>query len=362
LISSQKKETVSSTRIELQAIIYLWIKIDLMKKLLLFGIALVLLHSCAFKPGSSYSTSMPPAPDYSMPKFWAALPTKTDMADRAPKGLSDGQGVAKTDVFFLHPTTYIGKGHTWNASLQSEELNTRTDETTILYQASIFNAAGRVYAPRYRQAHLKSFSTTDKLSAKAALDLAYADLRDAFQYYLDHYNNGRPIIIAGHSQGALHAIHLLKEFFDGKPLQQQLVAAYVVGWPVLKDEFSNLTPCESPNQIGCVCSWRTFKLGYVPPKYPTGDSISVVNPLTWNTDRQLVPKEENHGSVLRKFDQVYYKLVDAQIHEGILWADKPRFPGSFLFTRKNYHIADLNFYYFNVRENAVARAEAFLGK
>ncbi len=331
-----------------------------MKNLLLLSCTLFFLQSCAFKPGTFSSTSVPSAPDYSKAEYWAALPSVNDMADRIPQGYSDSQMVAMADVFFLHPTTYLGKGGTWNAPLSSEKLNRKTDETTILYQASIFNGAGRVFAPRYRQAHLKSFYTDDKNAAKDALDLAYQDIKHAFQYYLDHENHGRPIILASHSQGALHAINLLKEFFDGKGLQQQLVVAYIVGWPVLKEEFESLRPCELPEQTGCICSWRTFKHGYLPPKYPTGDSILVTNPLTWTIDNSIAPKEKNLGAVLKGFDKIHFHLVDAQIHEGVLWAHKPKFPGSFLFTRKNYHIADLNFYYLNVRENAERRANSFL--
>ncbi len=339
---------------------YLWAKMTQMKNLSLFWLALLFLQSCAFRPGTFTPTSVPSAPDYSKAEYWAALPAVDDMADRTPQGYADGQMAALADVFFLHPTTYLGKGSTWNAPLESEKINRKTDETAILYQASIFNGAGRVFAPRYRQAHLKSFYTDDKPAAKEALDLAYHDIKRAFQYYLDHENGGRPIIIASHSQGALHAIKLLKDFFDGKELQQRLVVAYVVGWPVLKEEFESLQPCESPDQTGCICSWRTFKYGYMPPKYPTGDSILVTNPLTWTTDSAFAPKEKNLGAVLKDFDKIYFRLVDAQVHDGLLWAHKPKFPGSFLFTRKNYHIADLNFYYLNVRENAEYRASSFL--
>ncbi|HMQ90554.1 MAG TPA: hypothetical protein PKB07_23295, partial [Flavilitoribacter sp.] len=61
-----------------------------------------------------------------------------------------------------------------------------------------------------------------------------------------------------------------------------------------------------------------------------------------------------------KFSRVIPEVTDAQIHEGILWASKPKFPGSFLITRKNYHIGDYNLYYLNVRENAAERVAAFM--
>ena len=332
------------------------------KSFLLLCVGHLFFSSCAFRPGAYSPTSVPPAPDYSMAKNWAALPEKNDPADRVPdeEGLTDRQAEAPADVFFLHPTTYTRKGIGWNASLHDKKLNQKTDQTTILYQASLFNGSGRVYAPRYRQAHLLSFYTKDKKAAQAALDTAYHDVRNAFSYYLEHYNNGRPVIIAAHSQGARHAKILLKEFFDGRPLQQQLVAAYVVGWPVLKSEFENIPVCARPDQTGCICSWRTFKYGYEPPSFPKGDSIVVVNPLSWDTATVLVPKTVNKGAVLRNFDKVLPGIADARVHNGLLWAHKPRFPGSFLFSRKNYHIVDLNLYYLDVRENARRRVESYL--
>ena len=283
------------------------------------------------------------------------------MADQVPKGvLVTPQEDAQADVFFIHPTTYTGKADNWNASVEDVKLNEKTDETTILYQASIFNASGKVYAPRYRQAHLSTFRSEDKAAATQALQLAYQDVKRAFQYYLDHYNDKRPIIIAAHSQGALHAKKILQEFFDGQDLQRRLVVAYVVGWPVYKNDFKNIPVCNAPEDTGCICSWRTFKSGYMPTSYfPLGDTILVTNPLSWETNNTHVPKEQNSGAVLRKFNKVFYQIVDAQINNGILWANKPKFPGSFLFSRENYHIADFNFYYINVRENAQRRVSAF---
>ncbi|MEZ4956855.1 MAG: DUF3089 domain-containing protein [Saprospiraceae bacterium] len=329
-------------------------------KFILFFSTLLMCPSCAFKPSAFTSTSVPSAPDYSLSSSWAALPEIEDMADKVPNNsLKDNQSTAQVDVFFLHPTTFTGKANNWNASLGDAKLNEKTDQTTILYQASIFNGAGKVYAPRYRQGHLASFYSEDKTSSKAALDVAYEDLKTAFEYYLKHYNNNRPIIIAAHSQGALHAKKLLQDFFDGMALQRRLVAAYVVGWPIVDNDFKNIPPCKTPDQTGCVCSWRTFKYGYIPPTYLVGDSIVVTNPLSWMTGEELVPKENHKGAVLKNFNKIFPQILDAQVSNGILWAHKPKFPGSFLFNRKNYHIADFNFYYLDVRENAQRRVAAF---
>lgn len=306
-----------------------------------------------------------PVVDYSNLKNWAAHPEKEDPADRIPgqNQLSD-QSDLKADVFFIHPTIYskLRGAKYWTPSLEDDELNSSVDESTILYQASAFNQAGRVFAPRYRQAHIHAYSVKDDGNAKEAFRIAYEDVKNAFEYYLKHYNNGRPIIIAGHSQGTTHGGPLVKEFFDGKPLQKQFVAAYLLGMPVPKNYFSQITPCEDKNETGCFISWRTFKKGHMPSRIPTGDSILVTNPLSWKTDEVFIPKSENIGGVVLNFEEVLPNLADAQVKNGILWTSKPKFPWSFLYTRKNYHIADVNFYYMNIQQNAVNRVKAFLTK
>ena len=179
---------------------------------------MIFLQSCStYKmTKGAVQSKVPSAPDYVDLKYWAAHPEKKDMADSLPaqSNFKDEQATAEVDVFFLHPTT-LTKGGGWNGDLTDEALNKKTDGSTILYQASIFNAAGRVYAPRYRQAHYVCYLTKDTASAKAAFELAYQDLKAAFVYYLENWNKGRPIIIAAHSQGTQHAKRLMKEFFDG---------------------------------------------------------------------------------------------------------------------------------------------------
>ncbi|MEL7020478.1 MAG: DUF3089 domain-containing protein [Bacteroidota bacterium] len=324
--------------------------------------------SCAttVQPVGTYpSQQRPTAPDYSNPDHWAALPTKSDAADRTPGNLIDEQETAAVDVFFMYPTIYDGseKYQTqWNAPIDNAVFNQAVEGSTIQFQASAFNAAGRIYAPRYRQAHINAYYNADTTSAQAAFELAYQDLKTAFQYYLDNYNEGRPIIIAAHSQGTTHGKRLMRDFFDGKPLQQQLVAAYLVGIPVAKDYFEHLPICEYSTQTGCFVTWRTWKRGILPADHQPNNNIAVTNPLTWTIDEAYAPEAMHEGGVLYKFEKIYPNLTDAEIHDGILWANKPQFFGSLFFTRDNYHIGDYNLYYLNVRTNAQARTSAFLNK
>lgn len=328
--------------------------------------SVILATSCSRNyPGIEAYEISADTPDYHNLAYWASHPGKKDYGDNIPSKASDKSFEQyPIDVFFIHPTTYTRKrsgADRWNASLTDQELNKKTDESTILYQASIFNGTGRLFAPRYRQAHITSFFRTEGGPGKAALDLAYEDVKEAFSTYLESQNQGRPFIIASHSQGTFHAKRLIAEFVDGKPLQDQLVAAYLVGIPVEKDLFDNIEVCSKPEQTRCFCSWRTFRSGFIPSSfYPAGDHIAVTNPVTWTVDKAKVPKEAHQGAVLRNFNKIFSGIVSAQIHEGLLWIDKPKFPWSFLFTRKNYHIADLNFFYIDVRENSKVRAMNYL--
>jgi hypothetical protein len=307
-----------------------------------------------------------PAPDYADGASWAALPTRHDSAHATPRrtALRDEQASAAADVFFIHPTTYFWRA-AWNADVANCRLNRYTDKSTIRKQATVFNAAARIYAPRYRQATLYSFfDSTANTSGRRALDLAYADVRRAFEYYLAHYNHGRPIIIAGHSQGTDHATRLLHEFFDTNPtLRRQLVAAYLIGFKVKPQEYQTIRPCQDSLETGCFIAYNSVATGNdFPPFHP----YAVTNPLTWTTDTLLAPARLNQGGVSQRFKRIDPQVTDARIHQGLLWVTPPRpagyprflLPGEWIL-RHSYHIADYNLFYLNLRTNAKARVGAW---
>ncbi|MES2519749.1 MAG: DUF3089 domain-containing protein [Bacteroidota bacterium] len=335
----------------------------------IFFIIIVSLSGCSKTPyqlkGHFTEKLIPSAPDYSKIENWAALPTKNDQADKIPlkSDLKDGQSDAKADVFFLHPTIFTGQPETqyeWNADVNDAKMNESVDNSTILNQATVFNGSGKIYAPRYRQAHYHAFVTADKDDKKKSLDIAYSDIKAAFEYYLKNYNQGRPIVIASHSQGTVHATRLMKEYFDKKPLQSQFVAAYLVGITTQPNVFESIKPCKSGDETGCFVSWNTYSKDYYPKWHSAGLNTAVsTNPLTWTLDSSYAPATLNKGGVGLKFT-MYPNLVDAQNHEGMLWINKPNIAGSFLLKTKIWHRADINFYYMNIRENAAIRIENFL--
>jgi Protein of unknown function (DUF3089) len=336
----------------------------------LFALFFILLFSSCSSKYQSYKTqyqfkSKNGSPDYSSLDYWAAHPWKWDPSDSVPAPLRNEIRDSSVDVFFLHPTTYTKKMKMRgpNAEIDNDLINAKTDYSTILYQASVFNQQSRVFAPRYRQAHIKEFFIKDEETKTKAFELAYTDVKEAFKYYLQHWNNGRPIIIASHSQGSLLAERLLKDFFQDKPLMNKLVVAYIIGWPIPKEYFSSLKMCSDSLSTGCICSWRTLQKGYIPfyLKNEHGNSY-VTNPLTWTTGDEYASKKLNKGSVLRKFNKIYKETADAQVSNGLLYIKKPKFPWSFLYVSRNYHIADINLYYMNIRENLRQRIAMYWKK
>lgn len=326
-----------------------------MKNLILFLFCLSTASAARAQPPADFrAEDQPPAPDYSQSRYWSALPGRKDLADRLPKGenwISDS--LKDADVFYIYPTIYL-KGNTWCADVNNKALNRRIDRMPVRFQAGVFNAACRVYAPRYRQSILKSFY--DSINGPKALDFAYQDVRRAFLYYLEHYNQGRPIVIASHSQGSRHAWRLLKEFFDTSGLRQQLVCAYVVGMGVDAGIYQNLKSCADAEQTGCFVTWASFQSGYDP-----GRSIlygnTAVNPITWKSDTTETKADASRGGVFLSLHHKWKHAVTAQLHQHYLWVNT-RMP--FIRSWHVLHIVDYNLFWFDIRQNVALRVSSFL--
>ena len=173
-------------------------------------------------------------------------------------GRHDASPERRRAVFYIHPTTYLDRDR-WNAPLDAGGETQFRTRLFVQSQASAFTAAGQVWAPRYRQAAFGAFLLESE-DAQKALDLAYRDVSAAFDEFVRE-SGDRPIILAGHSQGALQLERLLKEKVAGKPIARRIVAAYVVGWPISATAdlpALGLPPCSKDVQTGCILSWLTF--------------------------------------------------------------------------------------------------------
>ncbi|MEM6999175.1 MAG: DUF3089 domain-containing protein [Pseudomonadota bacterium] len=255
------------------------------------GPLLFMLMASQIAPAHDFgSQPPPPAPDYTGDQHWAALPSLTDPSDQRPQGVQ--QDLTDVAVFFVHPTSYFGK--TWNQPLQDAAANWVVDERVLRHQASVFNGCCDIYAPRYRQATFFSFMDQAD-NGEQALQLAYGDVRAAFDAFLTRIGN-RPFIIAGHSQGSRHATQLVREQVTGTPLQARLVAAYLVGFSVTHAQLAELPACDQPGAHGCALGWNVMD-GHGDGAFGNNPGLLCTNPLNWRVDGAYAGHEANLGAI-----------------------------------------------------------------
>jgi len=263
-------------------------------------------------------------------------------------------------VFYVYPTLNTEKEDLrWNVPIDDKKQQEKVLNRAVLYQASAFATSGKVYVPYYRQAHLRSYSNL-KNGGEQALLLAYSDVKKAFEMYLKKYNKGRPIIIASHSQGSTHTKFLLRDFFDGQPLQNKLIAAYVVGTVAKPDLFKTIKVMTKPNETGGFVGWNTFKKGYYSKKGEDYFKGSVTtNPITWNLDKTTTL--EQYKGFLYSNNKIYDKALKIEVTDGLIWSTTPKFPGRlFMSFMKNYHVGDINLFWKDIQQNAELRTNTYL--
>lgn len=327
----------------------------------LFGLLLLLLtHISLLGQDVAFDQEThPSAPNYSEQKNWSALPFRSDVADVLPKNeVWINDSLKSVDVFYVHPTIYL-KGPLWNAGLDMKKINKKVDKYPVRLQASVFNASCRVFAPRYRQAVVSVFYEPTEDGGKA-LDLAYSDVKRAFEYYLEHYNNGRPFIIAGHSQGTRHTRELLREMIDTTNLKDRMVAAYIIGFTVNENMFYELNMCQNATETGCFISWSSYKEGF----HPDGEfykNTESINPLSWTIDTTQITIENYDGTVVFNPKKIRKRTMSVRIADiggKVLWV-KTKAPWFRFF--KNLHVADYGLFYMDIRKNVKQRVDAYLG-
>lgn len=324
-------------------------------------------------PTGHFETPRASRPDYALPQSWVARPgMANDPSKWLPAGFTGGRA-GNAAVFYVHPTTYLDRDH-WNAPIDVAGPTAFRTNLFVQSQASAFTGAGDVWAPRYRQAAFGAF-LLDSSDAKEALDLAYSDVSRAFDQFLREAGD-RPIILAGHSQGALHIERLLREKVAGKPLAHRVVAAYVVGWPIsTTSDLSalGLPPCTANNQTGCLLSWMSFG---DPPNpdlifgewektkgFSGGDrkqrEVLCVNPIT-GTQNGAASPQENPGTLVPTLDLTSASLlrgaVGAHCDRGLLILDG-KIPeiGTYALPGNNYHVYDYALFWGAIREDAERR-------
>ena len=196
------------------------------------------------------------------------------------------------------------------------------------------------------------------------LNKLYADIKKAFQCYLDHWNKGRPFFIASHSQGSQHAVRLISELIEGTELEKKLVAAYIIGMPPVNSPKLETPVCKDSTQTGCYVAWNTFTDDYTPRFNPAlrGIDLKTVNPLTWTTTAIKGTGDMHKGAVVNDFNSVKPHVLSAQIISGRLTVASGSETIEVPDRLENLHVLDINLFYVDIRDNLKTRAASYKKK
>ncbi len=273
------------------------------------------------------------------------------------------------DVFLLYPTTYQGEA---NVS-EIGDAGMRAGASAWYERAgSAFETAGNIYVPFYRQMNAMWTLTLPEDERAEALSSGAnkTDCIAAFEYYLQHYNGGKPFILAGHSQGASVLKEILFDYFAAHPeIADRMVAAYVLGYSVTMEDFErnpNMKFAEGANDTGVIVSWNTIAPGADTENLQTLLPGSIaINPISWTRSEEPAAASDNLGSFIdgEKVMGLADAGVDTELGAVVCGADiSYAMPEelSAAFGTGSFHTQDIGFYYFNIRENAENRVRTYL--
>ena len=295
------------------------------------------------------------APDYGKEKNWAYF--------------AEGDN-RKTDLFLICPTVDVNDE--FNMSMDDAE----TKESfvgALNMERGIYEETTRMYAPYYRQAAMKVYSLGDE-EREPFLAAAYEDISAAFSWYLENENDGRPIVLAGFSQGADMCYRLLAEYFGDEDLRDRLVAVYALGWPCTKElteKYPQIRPAQGEDDLGAVisfdCEAPELEETFI---NPIGSQAYAINPLNWRTDAEPADKSLNPGACFTRYSGEIKReepeLCGCYVDVGrgvvkvtdIDSADYPPIvPG---LPDGAYHVYDYQFFFRALQKNVQTRVEKYL--
>lgn len=322
--------------------------------LVCLSLALVLLSGCA-------STATQIQEPYAVASNWLALPV---------------QGDQPVDVFYLYPTVYVRMDASApQYSDRSIEALKQSAAMAYQLQATAFAPVANIYAPYYSQCDAASvlslpFEERDALLEQAPLQDAVA----AFDYYITHYNQGRPFVLAGHSQGSDVLRLLLARYMPSHPeVYARMVAAYCIGTSITEAflaEHPFLHVAKQADDTQVIVSYNTEAPGVEQPNPIVSRDALVINPITWTQSDEPAAAERNLGSLVPSPDgslNLVQGFADAAVDldravvvcstvEGKL----PVLASSAHFPKGVYHSFDYALYYANLTENLQVRTAAYL--
>lgn len=314
--------------------------------LVVLGVALMAssdhIMDARLDPRTPFQTyDWPAIPDYSEASAWALNPV----------GQPVRQVPGPVDVFFVHPTTFNG-GRNWNGPIDDRAAMRQLDRVMLPNYAGPFAPVGRVFAPRYRQASLYAYRIALREDARDARVFAYEDVRNAFHYYMVHYNFGRPFIVVGVEQGGDLADRLLRQEIDPNPaLVGKLAAAYLIDVVVPASGYGPGAPvpaCTQRAEAHCVVGWAqadesnplaarrllnramVWTPDWMLDNLPEGAPVLCVNPLLGQVSNAEAPARLNLGAA--NASELEWgarpaplpRQVSAQCVDGVLRVSRPK--------------------------------------
>ncbi len=299
-------------------------------------------------------------------------PRTTDYAKRENWAYFEIESAnTRADVFFICPTVFSGDHQTFNMPLSDAKAKANFLGATRM-EKGIYDEESRFFAPYYRQIGLNVYAMEEKLR-EDYLETAYADVEAAFMYYLKTENQGRPIILAGFSQGAEMCLRLLKDCFRSEAIRQRLVVCYAIGWRVTPEDLTanpHLKCANGEQDTGVIVSFNSEAEDITHSlMIPEGTKTFAINPLNWKTDATPAAKTENKGACFTNYQGEIVReipcLTGAYIDpvRGSLKVPDVT-PQAYphvltLFSEGIYHLYDYQFFYRNLQENVRTRLDAF---
>lgn len=310
--------------------------------------------------GSDAITELVGTPsDYSKEDNWMVIPEITH----------------KVDTFYLYPTCYTDDSEDAKPICDIDDEAVRTTAQFIYEnQATVFEESTNVFVPYYRQSNINQVAGMDsKQLEEYQKKEQRTDVYAALDYYFEHYNNGRPFIIAGHSQGSIMTRIVLGEYMEAHPeYYERMVAAYVIGYSITSDflnEHPYLKFAEGADDTGVIVSWNTEGPGNKGHhNLVVEDGAISINPINWKRDDTYASVDENLGSRILNEETGTYEIkqgfADAQLDTGrgvvICTTNKVEYvTAAEIFGPESLHSNDYALYYENLRENIKIRIENY---
>jgi len=339
---------------------------------LLVGLIAGCTSSSSTGKSSSSATSTGQSTDYSQASNWLALP-------------SSATATKKVDVFYLSDTTYQkANASSPNIGPIDDPAMKQAAKAAYSRTAAAFKPIANIYAPYNRQVDAM-YKSTLPIPQQLALEagIPTSDAMGAFDYYIKHYNQGRPFILAGHSQGSNLTANILSDYMKKNPkVYKRMIAAYVIGFSITPQYLAanpHLKFATGANDTGVIISYNTEApvIGATNPVTMPGGIA--MNPITWTLSETPALATQNLGGILiGKNDYAVLDAAgnpvrvkayaDATVNKarGVVicsTADVNKLsPGNALLPKGVYHSFDYPFYFFDIQANAAERVASYLKK